>query len=523
MSKTLKNIGQVSFLTMVSRCLGLTRDLLSAGVFGASVAMDAFVTAFSLPNLFRRLLGEGALTAAFVPTLQEELHERGQAGAFALLSKVVSWLAMVTGGCVLVGMVIFGQSRLVSGPEAKWSWAADLTVILFPYLALVCLAAALSAALNVLGRFTESALSPIWLNVAMIASLGFAAKAVSENEVRAMYWLCAGVLVGGGLQMGVPALVLMRAGWRPRFDLELSPRVRTIAQLMVPGLLGTAIYQINIYVSRLLAFSVSDSSATLLFYANRLMELPIGVFAIAVATVVYPLIARHAVEQNFTAMAAAYHKGVRLILMINVPAAAGLALLSEPIVRWLFQHGKFTSPMTQTMAPLLMLFAVGMPFFSVASLTTRACYALKDMGAPVRMAAVSFAVNLGLSLLLMGPLAARGLVVASTLAVVVQTVLLQRALVKRMPGMRFGQLWLSLAKVGGATLAMGLVVAGLWFGLLQSGRVGRFADTLAIFVLIPIGAGVYGAMLWTLRIEGREDLAAIVAKLRSRFRFGGAS
>ncbi len=119
MSKTLKNIGQVSFLTMVSRCLGLTRDLLSAGVFGASVAMDAFVTAFSLPNLFRRLLGEGALTAAFVPTLQEELHERGQAGAFALLSKVVSWLAMVTGGCVLVGMVIFGQSRLVSGPEAK--------------------------------------------------------------------------------------------------------------------------------------------------------------------------------------------------------------------------------------------------------------------------------------------------------------------------------------------------------------------------------------------------------------------
>ncbi len=396
-------------------------------------------------------------------------------------------------------------------------------MILFPYLALVCLAAALSAALNVLGRFTESALSPIWLNVAMIASLGFAAKAVSENEVRAMYWLCAGVLVGGGLQMGVPALVLMRAGWRPRFDLELSPRVRTIAQLMVPGLLGTAIYQINIYVSRLLAFSVSDSSATLLFYANRLMELPIGVFAIAVATVVYPLIARHAVEQNFTAMAAAYHKGVRLILMINVPAAAGLALLSEPIVRWLFQHGKFTSPMTQTMAPLLMLFAVGMPFFSVASLTTRACYALKDMGAPVRMAAVSFAVNLGLSLLLMGPLAARGLVVASTLAVVVQTVLLQRALVKRMPGMRFGQLWLSLAKVGGATLAMGLVVAGLWFGLLQSGRVGRFADTLAIFVLIPIGAGVYGAMLWTLRIEGREDLAAIVAKLRSRFRFGGAS
>lgn len=521
MSKNLKNIGIVSLLTIVSRCLGLARDLLSAGIFGATVAMDAFVTAFSLPNLFRRLLGEGALTAAFVPALQEELHENGRTGAFALLSKVGTWLAVVTSGCVAIGMMMFSQSRLIGNHEPKWYLAADLTVFLFPYLACVCLAAAFSAALNVLGRFTEPALSPIWLNLTMIASLGVAAATVERDELRAMHWLCAGVLAGGVLQMGVPALVLVREGWRPRCDFALSPRVRAIAALMAPGLIGTAIYQINIYVSRLLAFSVSESSATLLFYANRLMELPIGVFAIAVATVVYPLIARHAVERNFVAMAADYHKGLRLILVINVPAAAGLALLSEPIVRFLFQHGKFTPAMTQTMAPLLMLFALGMPFFSVVSLTTRAFYAMKDTSTPVWMAGASFVVNLGLSLLLMGPLDARGLVLASTVSVIVQTVMLQRALGARLPGMQFGDLWSSLAKVGGATLAMVLFVAAVWYGLLRAGRNGGIADAVAIFGLIPLGIAVYACVLWRLRIDGLEDLTAVVNKLRARF--GGAS
>ncbi|MSU48232.1 MAG: murein biosynthesis integral membrane protein MurJ [Opitutus sp.] len=523
MSKKLKNIGIVASLTIVSRCLGLARDLLSAGIFGAGVAMDAFVTAFSLPNLFRRLLGEGALTAAFVPTLQEELHENGREGAFALLSKVVSWLVGVTGGCVLIGMIGFGQSRLIAGNEQKWYVAADLTVILFPYLACVCLAAAFSAALNVLGRFTESALSPIWLNLAMIASLGFAASAVDQNELAAMHWLCAGVLVGGVLQMMVPALVLVREGWRPRLDFGASPRVRAIAVLMAPGLVGTAIYQINIYVSRLLAFSVSESSATLLFYANRLMELPIGVFAIAVATVVYPLIARHAVERNFVAMAADYRKGLRLILVINVPAAGGLALLSEPIVRLLFEHGKFTPAMTQTMAPLLTLFAFGLPFYSVVSLTTRAFYAVKDTVTPVRVAATSFALNLGLSLLLMGPLDAPGLVLASTVAVIVQTLLLQRALGARLPGMQFGELWTSLAKIFGATLAMVAVVAGGWQGLRHVGRGGHASDVIAIFGLIPLGVAVYGATLWALRIEGREELVAMFAKVRARFGGGPAT
>src|SRR5208283_5535303 len=200
------------------------------------------------------------------------------------------------------------------------------------YPGLIALAAAFNAALNVMERFTEPALSPIWLNIAMIASLGGAGLHYAHTAMGEIHWLCAGVLVGGFLQMAVPAAVLFSEGWRPRFDLGLSPRVREIALLMTPGIFGTAIYQINFSVSRLLAFKLDDSSATLYFNGNRLMEFPIGVFAIAVSSVIYPLIARHAVQGNAAAMAKDYRKGMRLILIINVPAAIGLILLSHPIV-----------------------------------------------------------------------------------------------------------------------------------------------------------------------------------------------
>ena len=516
-SKKLKNIGMVSLLTVVSRGLGLTRDLMSATIFGATMFMDAFVTAFSLPNLFRRLLGEGALTAAFVPTMQDELHEHGREGAFALLSRVLSWLIVVAGGCVLIGMLVFSQSRALGGEAPKWYLTADLTVLLFPYLLCVCLAATLGAALNVLGRFTEPALSPIWLNLAMIATLGVAGWKAADGELVQVHWLCAGVLLGGGLQAAVPAAVLMREGWRPRFDLALSSRVWVIAALMVPGLFGTAIYQINIYVSRLFALSISESSATLLFYANRLMELPIGVFAIAVSTVVYPLIARHAGEKNYVGMADDYHQGLRLIVVINVPAAAGLALLSGPIVRLLFQHGNFTVAMARDMAPLLALFALGLPFFSVASLTTRAFYAVKDTATPVKAALLSFGVNFTLTLLLKDRFGARGLVMASTVAIVVQTIALQCALTQLLPGMGLREWWVSLGKVLAGTLAMTVFVAGGWQALQVVSGAPRVADSLAIFGLIPAGVAVYAAVLWALRIEGRDELTALVKSVRARF------
>lgn len=517
MSKKLKNIGVVSLLTVVSRLLGLVRDTLNAAVFGAGVFQDAFVTAFSLPNLFRRLLGEGALTAAFVPALQQELSERERRGAFALLSNVASWLAVVTFTLVGLAMLLLSQSRFLPADRDDWQLVAELSIILFPYLAFVCIAAVLSAALNVLGRFTESALSPIWLNFAMIMSLVVAAKAPMESDEQRMHWLCGGVLVGGFLQMVVPAVVLWREGWRPQLDLTRSPAVRGIAALMAPALFGVAIYQINIYLSRLIAFSLEESSATLLFFANRLMELPIGVFAVAVGTVVYPLISKHAVERNWVGMADDYRKGLRLIIVITVPAAAGLVLLREPIVRTIYEHGRFEPGDTALMAPLLGLFALGMPFFSVVSLTTRAFYAIKDTATPVKTAALSFAVNIGLTLLLMDTYGAPGLVIASTVAVVVQTFVLQRALAQRLPGMRFGELWASVGKILVGTATMSAVVFLGWRLLRVIWPGSRLADIIALAGLIPLGVGVYALVLWLLRIEGREQLVALFGKIRGRF------
>jgi putative peptidoglycan lipid II flippase len=509
-SKSLKNISLVAVFTSASRVLGLVRDQLALGILGASGINDAFVTAFNLPNLFRRLLGEGALTAAFVPTLQYELKERGREGAFTLLSQVASWLAVVTAGLVSVAMLIFSQSRLFPGHDAKWYLVADLTAVLFPYLAFVCLAAAFGAALNVLGRFTEPALSPIWLNVCMIASLAGAGLLWHAGDSVIAAWLCGGVLLGGFFQMTVPAVVLMREGWKPRFDLGRSQRVRDIAALMVPGLFGTAVYQINVYVSRLFAYSIQEGEASLFFYANRLMELPIGVFAIAVATVIYPLLARHAAERNHAAMAGDYRRGLRLILLLNIPASVGLAVLSSPIVRLLYERGKFTPADTATMAPLLVLFAVGMPFFAVTSLMTRAFYAMKDTVTPVKVATLSFVINISLGWWLKDVWGARGLVVASTAAVVVQAISLQHLLGVSLPGLVFGDLWKTMGKMVLGSLAMAAVVAGGWWML--RGVYG--ADVIAVFGLIPLGVAVYGGVLWALRIEGREELAALLAKFR---------
>ncbi len=516
MSKKLQNIGIVSLLTSVSRVLGLVRDQLALGILGATGINDAFVTAFNLPNLFRRLLGEGALTAAFVPTMQHELKDHGREGAFALLSQVVSWLLVVTCSLVALAMLVFSQSRLLAGQGAKWYLAADLTAVLFPYLALVCIAAALGAALNVLGKFWESAISPVWLNLCMIGSLAGAGLLWKAGNSSIAGWLCGGVLLGGLFQMLVPAAALMREGWRPRFELGRSDRVREIATLMAPGLFGTAIYQINTYVSRLFAFSIHEGEASLFFYSNRLMELPIGVFAIAVSTVVYPLLARHAAEKNHAALAHDYRRGVRLILLLNVPAAVGLAVLSTPIVRLLYERGKFSAADTATMAPLVALFAVGMPFFAVASLMVRAFYASKDTVTPVKLAALSFVINVSLGWWLKDTLGARGLVLASTAAVIVQALALQHQLGVNLPGMKFGELWPTLGKILGGSLVMAAVVAGGW-GLVHEVH---GADAIAVFGLIPLGIVVYAASLWALRIEGSDEIGALMIKLRGKIRPG---
>ena len=528
MSKSFKNISVVAAATMVSRFLGLARDMLVTAVFGTSALASSFYTAFTLPNLFRRLLGEGALTAALVPTLNEELKARQRAGAFALVNSVASWLLVVSSGVVLLSMAVLAGAMHL-GPEAqalglpagtvrRWIEAADFAVILFPYLICVCLAAVFSAALQTLDRFLEPALSPIWLNIAMIVLLGGAAYGGWAVSLRgSMLWLCAGALLGGALQLIVPALALVREGWRPRFDFSIGEPLRQIVRLMAPTVFGSAIYLINMAVSRFVGHSLNDSAVTVLNLASRLMELPIGVFAVAISTVIFPLISKFAAAGDWPNLAGAYRKGMRLILVVNVPAAVGLAVLATPIIRLLFQRGAFDAGDTAIMQPVLIVYAIGLPFFSFVNLVLRAFYAQKDTKTPVHAAVLSFVVNLALSGALMRPLGTVGLAIAGNVAIIAQAWYLQRALTRKHAAFHFDHLARDLGKVLAASLAMGAIVAAGWWGWTQLQPPRKAADLPGVLLLVTTGVAVYGAMIWALKIEGREDLAAVWVKVKAKF------
>ncbi len=527
MSRSFQQISVVAGVTAVSRVLGLGRDVLVTAVFGVEAIASAFYTAFTLPNLFRRLLGEGALTAALVPTLSEELKGRQRAGAFALVNQVASWLLVVTGAIVVAGMALLwllprllaGVAGAAASPHTlrRWFEAADLGVILFPYLVCVCLAAVFSAALQTLNRFLEPALSPIWLNLAMIGLLaGGAYGGWASTPEGAMLWLCAGALLGGLCQMLVPAAALMRQGWRPHFDLSMGGPFRQIMRLMGPTVFGSAIYLINLAVSRFIGLSLNESAVAVLNLATRLMELPIGVFTMAVSTVVFPLIARHAAAGDWNQHGRAYRKGLRLILVINVPAAVGLALLATPIIRVLFERGAFAASDTAEMRPVLVVFALGLPFLSFVNLVLKAFYAQKDTATPVRAAALSFVLNLGLSLILMVPWGTVGLAVAGNVAIVAQACYLQARLAQRRPELAFRHVARDLGKVVAAAAAMGLAVGGAQWAWQRHAPAGTWADLLGLVVLVGGGILLYGGLVWWLRIEGREDLAAVLTRARTR-------
>ncbi len=516
MSKSLERIGIVSAATILSRILGLGRDILIFAVFGTSVLNSAFIFAFTLPNLFRRLLGEGALTAALVPVLSEELEQNQKRGGFELLNKVLTWLILVSAILLGIGIGLFYGIDRIPGLTERWYLGAELSRILFPYMLFICLAAALAAALNVLDHFAVPALSAVWLNLSMIGFLGLAGGFLSDTPEGKMYFLCSGVLVGGMLQVAIPAWALIREGWAPRPDTALSPRVREISALMVPGLAGAAIFQVNVVVSRVLAFTLDESAVAILYLANRLMELPLGIFTIAVTTVVFPLMSRYAVRGDYENLAAAYRKGVGLILVITIPASAGIILMREPILVCLFQWGAFGAKDTAETLPVLTVFALSLPFYSLAAHLTRGFYSLKDIRTPVKIAGIGFLVNLILSLTLMQVLGILGLALANLLSVIVQTNLLQVRFARRIHGVAFFGQWRTLVKICAAAAGMSLAVILAMHLLNSIGLDGRLPEILAIALVIPASVGIYGVLVWILRVEGREDVEAMIR------RFAGA-
>jgi putative peptidoglycan lipid II flippase len=285
---------------------------------------------------------------------------------------------------------------------------------------------------------------------------------------------------------------------------------------MVPTLFGSAIYLINMTVSRLLGLSLDDAAATVLNLSARLMELPIGVFAIAVSTVFFPQIAMHAAAGDMHSLAKDYRHGMRLIILVNVPAAFGLVVLAEPIIRVLFQRGAFDVKATELMIPVLGVSALALPFLAFVSLALRAFYAQKDTATPVRAALASFCVNVVASLVLMRFAGTAGLAMGATLAVITQAWFLQARLTRKHEGLGFAHLGPHAFKVLAASALMAAAVAGAWAGWVRAMGRGGWHDLAGLAACIALGVGVFAAAAWSLRVEGREELTALIKRKLKR-------
>lgn len=514
MLKNLKNIAVVSLSTVGSRVLGLVRDILIFAALGAGLWNSAFILAFTLPNLFRRLLGEGALTSAMVPVFSDVLARDGRAGAFAFFNQVLlrlflSLIVLVAGGMLALGYL--AKSGLLS---ERWVLGANLAVVLLPYMIFICLAAIVSAGLNILGRFAVAACTPILLNLAMIGALA-AGMWLSDEQAVIVYWLCGGVLFGGLLQFLVPAWGFAREGWRPRRQKAASSDLSELWRLFLPGLMGAAILQVNIMVSRLLAYSLDEAAVSVLYLASRLMELPLGIFTVAVATVFFPLLARAVAAQDDRGFADSLVQGMRLVVGISLPAGVGLLVFGGPILELLFQWGAFDANDVSATVPLIAIYGLGLPFYSAATFATRGLHACKDMKTPVRVAGVCLMVNVVSGVTLMQFYGASGLAAGNVIAAIVQSVLLWRAMSKRRRDVGFARLRGAFGKIllAGAVMGVACVIALALVNGLDLADKTRAA--VVVFLLVPGGAGLYFAVLYLLKFEELDALRTFVRRVLS--------
>ena len=511
MLKDIKNIVVVSLSTIGSRILGLGRDVLIFAALGASRWNDAFILALTLPNLFRRLLGEGALTSALVPIFSDVLKQSGRSQAFAFLNQVlvrllIILISLVAGGMIL--LVLLSNGKLL--PE-RWALSADLAVILLPYMLFICLSAIVSTGLNLVGRFAVAASTPMLLNISMISAL-LIGMGLEDDPGKIVYWLCGGVLFGGFLQLTVPACNLAYQGWRPRFGELLRTEMSELWQLFIPGLLGAAILQVNILVSRLLAYSLDESAVSVLYLASRLMELPMGIFTFAIATVFFPTLARAVSNRDNLAFANSFIQGIRLVIGISLPAGIGLIILGKPIAE-LFRWGAFSSNNVAQTVPLIAIYGFGLPFYSVATIATRGLHACRDMKSPVRVAGLCLFVNFISGVILMQFFGANGLAMSNVLAAIVQAVCLWQALTKCCSELYEFPLRDAFFKILVSGISMGLLCVisnQVLLGFNPSVKEYAFAT---LFLVIPCCASIYFIILYFLRFEELELLTAYMKRL----------
>jgi putative peptidoglycan lipid II flippase len=506
-----KSTTALGVATMTSRVLGLVREMVYAGFMGQGLVASAFFYAFTIPNLFRRLLGEGALSAAFVPTFAERLQKDGKDAAWRAANAVASALVVVLVGIVLVGVASLLGALAWAGPGENQVLILRLTATMFPYLIFVCLAALAMGMLNALRHFFAPAFSPVLLNIVLIGSVFVLCPQFGDRLETQVFGLAAGVLLGGLVQLAYQVPQLWREGWRPRWALDWRDEtVRRVAALIGPGVIGVVAYQINIIVSRTLGFFVGDYVPAALNYADRLMELPQGVFGVSLATYMLPTLSGLAARGAMDEFRAEVGRALRFLLVIAVPATVGLVVLGEPIVRLLFERGRFTAENTAHAAFALQFSALGLTFFSATSILARAFYARKDTKTPMCAAVAAMIANIVFSLCLMWPLKEGGLALANSLAAALNAVTLF-VLLRRETGSLHGR---ALASAAMRIIAAALIMAAACWATHHwlAGRLTpiTLAHNLALaLVPVAVGAVVYFAAAFAL---AREELQRILRR-----------
>jgi putative peptidoglycan lipid II flippase len=431
-----KAAGVLGSATMLSRVMGMVRDMVVSRLFGAGFATDAFFAAFQIPNMLRRFFAEGALTSAFVPTFSQTLTQQGEAEARELANTCFTLLSIVMAGITLTGILcspyivglMFPGFHAVPG---KFQLTVLLNRIMFPYTLFISLVALCMGVLNTIRHFFTPAISTVFLNLSMILS-AVLLRGFFQVPVTA---LAMGVLLGGLLQLLLQVPVLWKKGFplRPRFDFG-SPQVRRITLLMLPSVLGVGVYYLNITVSAILASFLPQGSVSYLYYAQRLFEFPQGIFTVSVAQAVLPSMSRQAAEGDMAGMKGSLAFGLRLTLFITIPAMAGLVVCSTPIFTLLFMGGAFDFAKAVNSSRALICYSLGLSFVAMTRVLAPAFYALRDTRTPVWTALLTFLLNLALSLALMEPLGHGGLALATSLAALGNMLLLLWYLRRRIGG-----------------------------------------------------------------------------------------
>ncbi|MBS3809508.1 MAG: murein biosynthesis integral membrane protein MurJ [Desulfobacterales bacterium] len=503
--------GIIGLATLLSRILGFVRDMVIAWFFGAGRLSDAFFVAFRIPNLLRRLFAEGTLSMAFVPVFTEQMTRYGREEAFALAGSALRMLSVILAGISVAGIVAAPWIVEVVAPGfegAKFALTVTLTRIMFPYIFFICLVALCMGILNALGHFAAPALAPVFLNLAMIGAILFIAPHVKTP----VFGLAAGVLIGGALQLALQVPFLVRKGIRfwQKAPL-LHPALKKIAILMGPAVFGAAVYQVNILVGTLLASLLQEGSVSYLYYADRLVQFPLGIFAISTSVAVLPSLSRQASAGDFTALTDTFAYAMNLIFFITIPAMAGLIVLRQPIVGLLFMRGAFDAESMRLTAYALFYYSVGLWAFSAVRIVVSTFYALQDTKTPVKMATYSIIANIGLGIILMGPLEHGGLALATSLGSMLNFLLLTAVLQKRLGGLHWKKIVVSAGKTVISSIIMGAGLV-LWTGCFPP-EYGGSDLSLLINVFSAIAAGIIIYTACSLVLQ-RGEVKALISMVK---------